>query len=283
MYNLAAAPTCSSSTGFIETIPIPASTTARALPSWSLLGKPTQPESVSALRADQARQITPTRQPACSGRFSTNENQLLGLFGLLASVCASAAVTSPIVRDAKLRGGGYNLHARQRRLRRRYGRVYAYRTTTTAPTLPASWTSITTASASGSSFRVGCQKGTSGSSSGHGRMRRTSLRSLQKCLWQHVYDGKLQPLLSSETHKQRCGQHDNVLFRTVRCDQERPVMVIGVAGADLPLRLALQGTQAVTSIASAGTGPGVAAWDTNAGVAAWGTHTCTVASSSWRS
>jgi hypothetical protein len=50
---------------------------ARALPSWSLLGKPTRPESASALRADQARLITPTPQRASSEQFSTNEKAFL--------------------------------------------------------------------------------------------------------------------------------------------------------------------------------------------------------------
>jgi hypothetical protein len=55
-------------------------------------------------------------------------------------------------------------------------------------------------------------------------------------------------------------------------------------GADLTVAPCTpSGTQAVTSIASAGTGPGVAAWDTNAGTTAWAAHTCSVASSSWRS
>src|SRR6266576_390674 len=44
--------------------------------------------------------------------------------------------------------------------------VYAYRSTTTAPSLPGGWISLATSSASGSSFRVGCQKGSGSTSIG---------------------------------------------------------------------------------------------------------------------
>ena len=192
-----------------------------------------------------------------------------------------AAVTSPIVRDGSCAAATTSCTLSPTPAVGDIVLTFAYRSAITAPTLPASWTSISTASGSGSSFRLGCQKLASGASSGTWTNATQVISVAYKNVFSNTFATANCNSLVVAFNNNTSGSASTTMNYQALTLHDKSGMPWGVVfGADLTVAPCVP--SAMTTIQTNGSGPGVAAFDTNGGVTSFTSHTCTVASSSWR-